>query len=188
MKKRKKNKKKSSGFESGIGYTVCGEFFPEIYPAFRSKKWSRGEEDPLDTEMRLFCSCERWAFNRLLEGYSREELKKQGQEIFGINSRFCDNAVLKAKAVIESQRELLTLEAAETETKLARAKKRLGWAEKDLEKAIEKNDPAKIEKAKRAVHGRRARVKKLADKLEELKAYRDNGTIPKVVFGGRSFC
>jgi predicted transposase len=57
--------------------------------------------------MRLFCSCERWAFNRLLEGCSREELKKEGREIFGINSRFCDDAILKAKAIIESQRELL---------------------------------------------------------------------------------
>lgn len=90
-------KKKPSDLEGGIKYTVCGEFFPEVYPAFRSEKWSRGDEDPLVTEMRLFSSCTRWAFNRLQEGHSREELKKQGQQLFGLNSRFVDDAVLKAK-------------------------------------------------------------------------------------------
>jgi IS605 OrfB family transposase len=186
MKKRKKNKKKSGRPDGEISYTVCGEFFPEAYPAVRSQKWSRGTEDPLDAEMRLFCSCTRWAFNRLLEGDSREALKKQGQGTFGLNSRYCDDAILKAKAVIESQKELLTLEIEETGTKLARTKKKLGWAEKDLDKAIEKNDPVKIEKFKRAIHGRRARVKKLADKFGELKVHQDNGAIPKVVFGGRA--
>lgn len=166
--------------------TVCGEFFPEVYPAFRSEKWSRGDEDPLATEMRLFCSCMRWVFNRLKEGHSREELKKQGQEMFGLNSRFVDDAILKAKETIFSQRELLSSEIKETEAKLARARKKLRWLEKALERAVQANDPEKIERARRMLNGRRARVKKLSDRLEELKAYKDSGTIPKVVFGGRS--
>ncbi|WP_027355754.1 IS200/IS605 family accessory protein TnpB-related protein [Desulfofundulus thermocisternus] len=183
----RKPKKKPRSPEDGVKYTVCGEFFPEVYPAFRSQKWGRGDEDPLVTEMRLFCACTRWAFNRLQEGRSRpQELKKEGQKLFGINSRFCDDAILKAKAIIESQRELLVLEVEEMETKLARARKKLGWAEKDLDKAVEANDPVKIEKAKRAVHGRKSRVKKLSDKLDELKTHQSNGTIPAVVFGGRS--
>lgn len=74
----------------------------------------------------------------------------------------------------------------ETGTRLARARKKLGRAEKDLDKAVEANDPVKIEKAKRTVHGRKARVKKLNDKLDELKTHRDHGTIPTVIFGGRS--
>jgi IS605 OrfB family transposase len=186
MKKRERNKKKLNDIDNRISCTVCGEFFPEIYPAFRSQKWSRGMEDPLDTEMRLFCSCARWAFNRLQEDKSREELKKQGQQVFGLNSRYCDDAILKAKAVIESQKELLKLEIEETEAKLAHARKKLGRAEKHLDEAIKKNDPVKIEKFKRSVHGRKARVKKLADKLAELQAHQDNSTIPAVVFGGRS--
>ncbi len=186
MEKRKKNKKKSSSPDRSISYTVCGEFFPEVYPAPHSGKWSRGMEDPLTTEMRLFCSCERWAFNRLMEGHVREELKKQGQGTFGLNSRFCDDAVLKAKAVIESQKELLKIEIKETENKLARAKRKFGWAEKYMEKAIKKNDPAKIQKLKRTVHGRKARIAKLADKLVELQVHQGSGTIPAVVFGGRS--
>src|SRR5579884_1670564 len=87
--------------------TICGEFFPEIYPAVRSPKWSRGNEDPVQTEMRLFCACERWAFTRLFEGGSRDTVKKDGQELFGLNSRYVDDARLKAQAVPDSQREVL---------------------------------------------------------------------------------
>jgi len=182
----KKPKKKPINPEEGIKYTVCGEWFPETYPVRYSEKWAKGTEDPLATEMRLYCACTRWAFNRLLEGDSREELKKQGQEVFGLNSRFCDDAILKAKEIIGSQQELLLKETKETETKLARAKRKLSWAEKDLAKAVKAGDTVKIEKAKRAVHGRRARVKKLAEKLAGLQTHQNNGTIPKVVFGGRS--
>ncbi|MBE3587843.1 MAG: transposase [Thermoanaerobacteraceae bacterium] len=182
----KPKKKKAINPIEGIKYTICGEWFPDVYPALRSLKWSRGDEDPLDTEMRLFCSCTRRAFNRLLEGRSREELKKEGQEIFGLNSRYCDDAILKAREIIGSQRELLIMEIKGTETKLARAKKKLGWAEKDLAKAIKAGDTVKSEKAKRTVQGRKMRVKKLAAKLEELQAHQNNGTIPRVVFGGRA--
>ncbi|NHM27976.1 IS200/IS605 family element transposase accessory protein TnpB [Desulfofundulus sp. TPOSR] len=178
--------KKTVNPEDGLKYTVCGEFFPEVYPDIRSQKWGRGDEDPLTTEMRLFCACTRWAFNRILEGRFRKELKKEGQKLFGINSRFCDDAILKAKAVIESQRELLVLEVEETEKKLARARKKLDRAEKDLAIAIKTGNPVKIEKAERIVHGRKARVKKLKTKLDELKTHQNNGTIPTVVFGGRS--
>lgn len=186
MKKRRKNEKKKIEPGDGLKYTVCGEWFPETYPAYRSKKWSRGGEDQLSTEMRLFSACTRWAFNRLQEGFSREELKQKGQGIFGLNSRYTDDAIMKAQAIIESQKELLGSEIEETEKKLARAKRKLGWAEKDLGRAIEKNDPIKIEKFKQTVRGRRARVKKLATKLTELREHEANGTIPKVVFGGRS--
>ncbi|RKO67424.1 IS200/IS605 family element transposase accessory protein TnpB [Desulfofundulus salinus] len=185
MKKREKNKKKLTESDDGIKYTVCGEWFP-LFWDYHPDLYGKEDETPLDTEMRLFCACTRWAFNRLLEGRSRKELKREGQGLFSINSRFCDDAVLKAKAVIESQKELLALEIEETETKLARARKKLGRAEKDLDKAVKANDPVKIEKAKRAVRGRKVRVKKLSDKLDELKTHQSNGTISAVVFGGRS--
>ncbi len=121
-----------------FSFTVCGEFFPELYPAFRSQKWSRGEADPLATEMRLFCACRRWAFNRLLEGASRDEIKKLGQELFGLNSRYADDARLKAQAVLDSRKELLEIEIEETEKKLGRARKKLGVAMRKLAKAEEK--------------------------------------------------
>jgi IS605 OrfB family transposase len=166
--------------------TVCGEFFPEVYPAFRSQKWSRGEEDPLETEMRLFCACQRWAFNRLLEGASRDEIKKLGQDLFGINSRYVDDARLKAQAVLDSQKELLELEVEETENKLSRARKKLGLAMRKLVKAERKGDaPDIVEKLRLVVKGRNNRVASLEKKLAELEAHLENGTIPKVVFGGR---
>lgn len=185
MKKRERNKKKLNDIDNRISCTVCGEWFP-LFWNYYPDPYGKEDETPLDTELRLFCSCTRWAFNRLQEGCSREELKKQGQETFGINSRFADDAILKAKAVIESQKELLKLEIEETETKLVRVKKKLGWAEKDLDKAVKANNPSEIEKFKRTVHGRKARVKKLSDKLEELRTHQENSTIPKVVFGGHS--
>jgi len=166
--------------------TVCGEFFPEVYPAFRSQKWGRGEEDPLETEMRLFCACQRWAFNRLLEGASRDEIKKLGQDLFGINSRYVDDARLKAQAVLGSQKELLELEIEETKNKLSRARKKLGIAMKKLAKAEEKGDaPDIVGKLRLVVKGRNNRVASLEKKLAELESYRENGTVPKVVFGGR---
>ncbi|AVX20808.1 IS200/IS605 family accessory protein TnpB-related protein [Carboxydocella thermautotrophica] len=166
--------------------TVCGEFFPEIYPTHRSSKWSRGEEDPLTTEMRLFCACMRWAFNRLLEGASRHEIKKSGQELFGLNSRYADDARLKAQALLDSQTELLKLENEETEEKLGRARKKLSLAMRKLAKAEEKGAASEvIEKLRLAVKGRNKRVVSLAKRLAELKDYREKGTIPEVVFGGR---
>ncbi|NYE58773.1 IS200/IS605 family element transposase accessory protein TnpB [Carboxydothermus ferrireducens] len=166
--------------------TICGEFFPEVYPSFRSQKWSRGEEDPFMTEMRLFCACQRWAFNRLLEGASRDEIKKLGQELFGLNSRYADDARLKAQALLDSQKELLELEIGETENKLSRARKKLGIAMRKLAKAEEKgNAPDIVEKLHLAVKGRNNRVVTLEKKLAELESHRENGTIPKVVFGGR---
>jgi len=169
-----------------FSFTICGEFFPEAYPAFRSQKWSRGEEDPLETEMRLFCACMRWAFNRLLGGASRNKIKKQGQGLFGLNSRYADDARLKAQGVQDSQKELLELEIEETERKLGRARKKLGQAARKLAKAEGKGaDPEAVEKLRLTVKGRNNRVVSLEKKLAELKTHRENGTIPKVVFGGR---
>ncbi|HHY39112.1 MAG TPA: transposase [Clostridia bacterium] len=168
-----------------FSFTVCGEFFPEVYPAHRSSKWSRGEEDPLATEMRLFCACVRWAFNRLLEGASRDEIKKLGQELFGLNSRYADDARLKAQALLDSQKELLELEIEETEKKLGRARQKLGLAMRKLVEAEKKDvTPDIAEKLKLAVKGRNSRVTSLEKKLAELEAHQENGTIPKVVFGG----
>ncbi|MGB9887095.1 MAG: IS200/IS605 family accessory protein TnpB-related protein [Moorellales bacterium] len=169
-----------------LSFTVCGEFFPEVYPALRSPRWSRGGEDPLVTEMRLFCACMRWAFNRLLEGLPRDEIKKLGQELFGLNSRYADDARLKAQALLDSQEELLELEIEETEKKLGRARKKLGQAMKKLAGAREKGAAGDVlEKLGLAVRGRQARVASLEEKLAGLEAHRENGTVPKVVFGGR---
>ncbi|MDN5332095.1 MAG: hypothetical protein PWP45_1320, partial [Tepidanaerobacteraceae bacterium] len=49
--------------------------------------------------MRRWTSCMRYAYNRLLEGKSRNELKRELQGIFNLNSRYVDDAIMKAKSV-----------------------------------------------------------------------------------------
>ncbi|MGB9813635.1 MAG: IS200/IS605 family accessory protein TnpB-related protein [Thermovenabulum sp.] len=55
--------------------------------------------------MRRWSSCARFAYNRLLEGKSRNTLKKELQGIFNLNSRYVDDAIMKAKSVLESCKE-----------------------------------------------------------------------------------
>jgi predicted transposase len=59
--------------------------------------------------MRRFSSAVRFAYNRLLEGKTREELKREDSplcRLFGLNTRWADGAIEKARAVLDSAREL----------------------------------------------------------------------------------
>lgn len=55
--------------------------------------------------MRRWSSCVRYAYNRLLEGHERNQLKRELQGIFSLNSRYVDDAIWKAKSILESCRE-----------------------------------------------------------------------------------
>ncbi|WP_236682851.1 IS200/IS605 family accessory protein TnpB-related protein [Thermus filiformis] len=58
--------------------------------------------------MRRFSSAHRFAYNRLLEGWSRKELKKQDGPLcalFDLNTRYAGDAILKAEMVLSSARE-----------------------------------------------------------------------------------
>jgi len=55
--------------------------------------------------MREFSSCYRYAYNRLLEGHKRKELKKHLQKVFKLNSRYCDDSIFKAQSLINSCKE-----------------------------------------------------------------------------------
>ncbi len=61
---------------------------------------SKADKELLLTLMRNFSSCMRYAYNRLLEGKNRKDLKKELQSIFNINSRYVDDALMKAQSVI----------------------------------------------------------------------------------------
>jgi IS605 OrfB family transposase len=68
----------------------------------------RDEEAVLDL-MRRFSSAVRFAYNRLLEGKPREELKRaEGPlcTLFRLNTRYADGAIEKAQATLDSAREL----------------------------------------------------------------------------------
>ncbi|NYE56516.1 IS200/IS605 family accessory protein TnpB-related protein [Carboxydothermus ferrireducens] len=58
--------------------------------------------------MRRWSSCVRFAYNRLLEGYDRNTLKRELQKIFNLNSRYVDDAIMKAKSTLEANIELGT--------------------------------------------------------------------------------
>jgi IS605 OrfB family transposase len=59
--------------------------------------------------MRRFSSATRFAYNRLLEGQDRKELKRENGPLctlFGLNTRYADGAIEKAEALIASAKEL----------------------------------------------------------------------------------
>jgi IS605 OrfB family transposase len=59
--------------------------------------------------MRRFSSATRYAYNRLLEGKTREELKRESGPLctlFGLNTRYADGAIEKAQAILDSAKEL----------------------------------------------------------------------------------
>ncbi len=60
------------------------------------------DKETLMTLMRKFSSCMRYAYNRLLEDKERKDLKKDLQPIFALNSRYVDDAIMKAKTVLKS--------------------------------------------------------------------------------------
>ncbi|WPX08145.1 IS200/IS605 family accessory protein TnpB-related protein [Anaerocellum danielii] len=52
--------------------------------------------------MRRWSSCMRFAYKRLLEGFDRNSLKKDLQGIFNLNSRYVNDAIMKAGSILES--------------------------------------------------------------------------------------
>jgi transposase, putative, N-terminal domain len=59
--------------------------------------------------MRRFSSATRFAYNRLLEGRDRKELKREDSplcRLFGLNTRYADGAIKKAQATLDSAKEL----------------------------------------------------------------------------------
>ncbi len=67
---------------------------------------SKSDKELLLILMRKFSSCIRYAYNRLLEDKERKDLKKELQVIFSINSRYVDDAIMKARSVINLYKEL----------------------------------------------------------------------------------
>ncbi|ADQ41122.1 transposase, IS605 OrfB family [Caldicellulosiruptor acetigenus I77R1B] len=52
--------------------------------------------------MRRWSACMRYAYKRLLEGLGRNELKRQLQGVFNLNSRYVDDAIMKAQSIKKS--------------------------------------------------------------------------------------
>ena len=68
---------------------------------------AKGEEKKtLDDLMRRWSSCMRFAYKRLLEGKKRNDLKRELQIKFNLNSRYVDDAILEAQSIINLSKEL----------------------------------------------------------------------------------
>lgn len=150
-----------------------------------SDRWHRGDESALGTEMRLWGSAERYAFCRLQGGTVRNELKPHLQETFGIDSRYSDDAITHAKAIIGSQRELIPIEIEETEAKLAKTNKKQKADQAKVAKLTKAGNVSEVKRAQAVIAGRAQRVVKLEKKLTEYHEHQANGTIPTVVFGSK---
>ena len=66
---------------------------------------SREDKQRVLDLMRRWSSCMRYAYKRLLEGHKRNELKRELQGIFNLNSRYVDDAIMKAKSILTSCKE-----------------------------------------------------------------------------------
>jgi IS605 OrfB family transposase len=84
---------------------------PKLYLGVQARLVFLKKEDKqavLDL-MRRFSSATRFAYQRLLEGKSREELKRENGPLctlFGLNTRYADGAIEKAQATLDSAKEL----------------------------------------------------------------------------------
>ena len=55
--------------------------------------------------MRRYCSAYRYAYNRLLEKKNENDVRKEIQNLFNINSQYAQSAIWEAKALIKSCKE-----------------------------------------------------------------------------------
>ena len=124
------------------------------------------DRERLDDLMRVYQSALRLAYNRLLEGKTDNEVVRLIRSVFGLNSQYAYSALVEAKEVISSQKRLLKVYVKELDKK--RVRRKLGRIK----------DPVKR-------RGVKARIAKLERKRREYERHIAEGTVPKIIFGGR---
>ncbi|EZP77401.1 transposase [Parageobacillus genomosp. 1] len=132
----------------------------------------------LDELMRVFGSAKRYAFNRLLEGRNAKDIIKHLPRPFRLNKRFAEDAVLLAQSLISSQRELLPIRLEDVQAKIEKTEKKID------EYQHGRKTPKKVD-LPTCLAGLHRRLEKLKSKEAELKHHLDQGTIPRVIFGGK---
>ncbi|MED4988633.1 transposase, partial [Parageobacillus toebii] len=132
----------------------------------------------LDELMRVFGSAKRYAFNRLLEGRNAKEIIKHLPHQFRLNKRFAEDAVLLAQSLISSQRELLPIRLEDVQAKIEKTEKKID------EYQHGRKIPKKVD-LPTCLDGLQRRLEKLKSKEEELQRHLEQGTIPRVIFGGK---
>lgn len=134
--------------------------------------------EQLDQLMKVFCSAVRFAFNRLVEGKESGELIKQVSTLFHLNKRYSEDAVLQVQEIISSQQKLLPDRITNVQGKIKKNEQKID----DYETG--KKTPKKVS-IEVCLQGLQGRLAKLKQKEMDLVTCQKNGTIPKVIFGGR---
>jgi predicted transposase len=84
---------------------------PKLYLGVRARPvfLKKEDEQAVPDLMRRFSGAVRFAYNRLLEGKDRKELKREDGPLcvlFRLNTRYADGAIEKAQAALDSAKEL----------------------------------------------------------------------------------
>jgi IS605 OrfB family transposase len=116
----------------------------------------------------LFSSAVRFSYQRLLRGEDKKDIKKLIQDKYGLNSRYASDAIEQARQLKLSQKKLLDIYIENWQTKVTA-----------VQKKIKKNKKPKY------LPGLQAKLSKRERKLAHWMEFRETGTIPKVIFGGR---
>ncbi|MFQ6055471.1 MAG: hypothetical protein ACE5J3_05765, partial [Methanosarcinales archaeon] len=141
----------------------------------------------LDNLMRVYCSAKRYAFNRLVEGREDlNEVRKEIMEVFGLNARYVQPAIVDAKAMISAQKELLPRYLEEVQDKIKVTTKKLNKHENKFNELKNSDKSEEIKEQAKKVNGIKQRLNKLRNKKQEYEEHIKNKTIPKIVFGGKN--
>jgi len=132
----------------------------------------------VDNLMREFCAAKRFAYNRLLEGYTQNDINKMLQKTFLLNKRYSEDATFQAKTTLESQRETLPLHLEETRSKIKKTTRKI----EDYKTG--KKVPKKVD-LNTCLKGLNSRLEKLQKKKYELQEHINNNTVPPAIFGGK---
>jgi IS605 OrfB family transposase len=132
----------------------------------------------LDKLMGVFCSAIRYAFNRLLEGAKWGDLIKKVNALFNLNKRYAEDAVLQAQSIISSRKELLPTRIEGVQSKIQKTEQKIDAYTSG--KKTPKNIPLEL-----CLKGLQSRLEKLREKESILFNHQKEGTIPKVIFGGK---
>jgi hypothetical protein len=113
----------------------------------------------------------RTSYNRLLEGREQREVELALLERYDVrNLLWRRNAIIQAKSIIRSQRELLRLYVRELDWKIQQVRRKLSRTSNPLKQ-----------------HSYEARIRRLEIRKTQFAVHIRDGTLPKVVFGGRRY-
>ena len=128
--------------------------------------------------MTVFCSALRFAFNRLEEGQNEKDLIKKVNALFHLNKRYVEDAVMQAKAVLSSQKELVPIRLEGVQAKIQKTEQKI--EDYQTKRKTPKNVSLEI-----CLEGLNARLAKLKEKEAVLLKHQKEETIPSVIFGGK---